>query len=73
MDIATNSGPDFVHEGLSLTSLACSALISLVIAVGDTGKLLTAVAALLMSTGPLASEHIKVRYYHKSISGWVVM
>ncbi|XP_053398701.1 E3 ubiquitin-protein ligase MYCBP2-like isoform X4 [Mercenaria mercenaria] len=60
MDIATNSGPDFVHQGLSLTSLACSALISLVIALGDTGKLLTAVAALLMSTGPLASEHIKV-------------
>ncbi|KAL4230611.1 E3 ubiquitin-protein ligase mycbp2 [Mactra antiquata] len=60
MDIATNSGPDYIHEGLSLTSLACSALISLVIALGDTGKLLTAISALLMSTGPLASEHIKV-------------
>ncbi|XP_052792731.1 E3 ubiquitin-protein ligase MYCBP2-like isoform X2 [Mya arenaria] len=60
MEIATNSGPDFVHEGQSLTSLACSALLSLVIALGDTGKLLTAVSALLMSTGSMASQHIKV-------------
>ncbi|WAQ99892.1 MYCB2-like protein [Mya arenaria] len=49
MEIATNSGPDFVHEGQSLTSLACSALLSLVIALGDTGKLLTAVPGILTS------------------------
>ncbi|XP_052283534.1 E3 ubiquitin-protein ligase MYCBP2-like isoform X2 [Dreissena polymorpha] len=60
MDIATHAGPDIVHEGQSLTSLACSALISLVISLGDTGKLLTAVSALLMSTGSMASQYIKV-------------
>jgi len=61
MEIATNTGPDFVHDGQSLTSLACSGLISLVISLGDTGKLLTAVSALLMSTGSLATQHIKVQ------------
>ena len=60
MEIATNSGPDFVRDGLSLTSLGCSALISLVVALGDTGKLMTALSAMLMGTGPLSTQKIQV-------------
>ena len=62
MEIATNSGPDYVRDGLSLTSLACSALISLVVALGETGKLMTALSAMLMGTGPLSTQKIQVFY-----------
>ncbi|XP_048243746.1 E3 ubiquitin-protein ligase MYCBP2-like isoform X7 [Haliotis rufescens] len=60
MEIATNVGSDIVFDGQSLTALACSALISLTIALGDTGKLLKAVKALLMSPSSLASQDILV-------------
>ncbi len=49
-----------VADGLALTSLACSCLLSLVIARGDTGKLLAAVAVALMSPSQLASQEIIV-------------
>ncbi|KAL3880398.1 hypothetical protein ACJMK2_032642, partial [Sinanodonta woodiana] len=60
MEIATGTGSDFNIGGVSLTSLACSALISLVIAYGDTGKLLTATSALLMSPAPVSLQCILV-------------
>ncbi|CAH1777009.1 unnamed protein product [Owenia fusiformis] len=44
----------------SMTSLACSALLSLVIARGDTGKLMCAISEMLMSSNVLASQTIKV-------------
>ena len=44
----------------TLTALACSCLLSLVIARGDTGKLLAAIAAALMSPAILGSQEIKV-------------
>ena len=44
----------------SLTSLACSCLLSMVIARGDTGKILSAIAVALMSQRSLATEEIKV-------------
>jgi RCR-type E3 ubiquitin transferase len=47
-------------ESESLSALACSCLISLVIARGDTGKLLTAIAAMLMFSARLAKQEIKV-------------
>ena len=47
-------------ESESLTALACSCLLSLVVARGDTGKMLSAVASLLMSSPALASQHIRV-------------
>lgn len=42
----------------SLTSYACACLLSLVVARGDTGKLLSAASAMLMSSQSLASEEI---------------
>ena len=71
MEIATNSGPDYVLDGLSLTSLACSALISLVVALGETGKLMTALSAMLMGTGPLSTQKIQVLYI-KLFACWVI-
>lgn len=56
MELATDSANDIIVDGQVLTSLACSALISLTIALGDTGKLLTAIKALLMSSPGLASQ-----------------
>ncbi|XP_041356631.1 E3 ubiquitin-protein ligase MYCBP2-like isoform X3 [Gigantopelta aegis] len=60
MEIATTSGGDTKYDGQSLTSLACSALISLTISLGNTGKLLQAVTALLMSPVALATEDVQV-------------
>jgi hypothetical protein len=47
-------------ESESLSALACSCLLSLVVARGDTGKLLTAIAAMLMFSARLATQDIKV-------------
>lgn len=44
----------------SVSALACCCLVSLVVARGDTGKLLTAVAAMLMYSTRLAAQHIMV-------------
>lgn len=44
----------------TLTSFACACLLSLVIASGDTGKLLCAASAMLMSSQLLALEEIPV-------------
>ena len=63
MDLAT-AGASTAHvektDGNMLTSLACSCLLSLVVARGDTGKILAAVAVALMSPSQLASQEIKV-------------
>jgi len=47
-----------------LPSLACSSLISLIIALGDTGKLLTAITAMVMSPGPLAVQDLNVTAFY---------
>ncbi|KAK6172343.1 hypothetical protein SNE40_016020 [Patella caerulea] len=60
MEIATSSSSSQSGKVQEETSLACSALISLTIALGDTGKLLTAVSALLMNPASIASQEIKV-------------
>uniref|UniRef100_A0ABM0LXG7 Probable E3 ubiquitin-protein ligase MYCBP2 n=1 Tax=Saccoglossus kowalevskii TaxID=10224 RepID=A0ABM0LXG7_SACKO len=52
-----NSVPDG-HQ--SLSSLGCSSLLSLVVARGDTGKLLTAITALLRSNTHTALQAIKI-------------
>lgn len=48
----------------TLAALACSCLLSLVVARGDTGKLLTAVAAMLMFSSKLATQAIKVMFFN---------
>ena len=63
MELATDQQvvpPSGVNESENLTALACTCLLSLVIARGDTGKLLSAVAAMLMSLPALATQQIKV-------------
>ena len=55
MELTCNPSPD-----PDLPSLACSSLISLVIALGDTSKILTAVSAILMNPRPQLLHHIVV-------------
>jgi len=45
----------------SVSAVACACLLSLVIGRGDTGKLLTAIVAMLMYSQRLAVQHITVR------------
>ncbi|KFM80172.1 putative E3 ubiquitin-protein ligase MYCBP2, partial [Stegodyphus mimosarum] len=62
LDISSSSPSmlDQAHSSYTcnLTSFACACLLSLVIARGDTGKLLSAASAMLMSSQALASEEI---------------
>jgi hypothetical protein len=62
--LATSHGPesDAVNDGSHLTAVACACLLSLVVVRGDTGKLLSATAALLMCPRALASQNIHVRF-----------
>ena len=63
MDLATSTLPAEPRSPAGtkpLTSLACACLLSMVIARGDTGKILAATAAALMSPAVLASQEIKV-------------
>ena len=63
MDLAINTGSKSMHEedlSRSMSSLACSALISLTIGLGDTEKLLRAVTVMLMSRSGLELQDIVV-------------
>ncbi|XP_055893471.1 E3 ubiquitin-protein ligase MYCBP2-like isoform X4 [Biomphalaria glabrata] len=61
MDLAINTGEgDNSKSGASMSSLACSALISLTIALGDTEKLLRAITVMLMSRLGLEHQDIQV-------------
>lgn len=65
LDLATSHGPesDAVNDGSHLTAVACACLLSLVVVRGDTGRILAAIAALLMSPRALAVQNIQVCYY----------
>ncbi|KAF4527994.1 hypothetical protein B566_EDAN012401, partial [Ephemera danica] len=60
LDLATSHGPESAaaNDGSHLTAVACACLMALVVVRGDTGKLLSATAALLMSPRALASQNI---------------
>lgn len=62
LDLATSHGPESAaaNDGSHLTAVACACLLSLVVVRGDTGRLLAAVAALLMSPRALAVQNIQV-------------
>ena len=69
MELAQTRGPtacstqkSLESEAETLSALACSCLISLVVVRGDTGKLLTAVAAMLMFSARLAKQEIQVSF-----------
>nr|CAD7579158.1 unnamed protein product [Timema californicum] len=60
LDLATSHGPESAaaNDGSHLTAVACACLLSLVVVRGDTGKLLSATAALLMCPRALAAQNI---------------
>lgn len=62
MDFATSHGAEsaVTNDGNHLTAVACACLLSLVVVRGDTGKLLTAVTALLMCPRALAVQNVQV-------------
>lgn len=69
LDLATLHGPITISDKLNSgcnnnssnwSSIACSALLGLCVARGDTGKILKAIAALLMSPKMLSSQTIQV-------------
>ena len=62
LDLATSHGPesDAANDGSHLTAVACSCLLSLVVVRGDTGRLLTTIAALLMSPRAFTIQNIQL-------------
>ncbi|XP_043461333.1 E3 ubiquitin-protein ligase MYCBP2 isoform X1 [Leptopilina heterotoma] len=64
LDLATSHGPesDAANDGSHLTAVACACLLSLVVVRGDTGHVLSAIAALLMSPRALAAQNIQMPY-----------
>ena len=58
--------PDNSKESCdTIASLACSSLISLVVAFGDPGKILAALSAMFISPNKFAQQHIKVGFEHE--------
>lgn len=66
LDLATLHGPEssVPNDGTHLTAIACACLLSLVVVKGDTGKFLSATAALLMCPRALSMQNIRVNYCH---------
>ncbi|XP_034942184.1 E3 ubiquitin-protein ligase MYCBP2-like [Chelonus insularis] len=62
LDLATSHGPEstVANDGKHLTAVACACLLSLVVVRGNTGRLLTAIAALLMCPRALATQNIQM-------------
>ncbi|KAK9309341.1 hypothetical protein QLX08_000965 [Tetragonisca angustula] len=62
LDLATSHGPESAaaNDGSHLTAVACACLLSLVVVRGDTGRLLAAIAALLMCPRALAVQNIQM-------------
>ncbi|XP_074101339.1 MYC binding protein highwire isoform X2 [Cotesia typhae] len=62
LDLATSHGPEstVANDGKHLTAVACACLLSLVVVRGDTGRLLAAIAALLMCPRALAVQNIRM-------------
>lgn len=65
LDLSTLHGPisnEKPMSGTNWSSIACSALLGLCVARGDTGKILKAIAALLMSPKLLSTQIIQVKF-----------
>lgn len=65
LDLATLHGPEssVPNDGTHLTAIACACLLSLVVVRGDTGKFLSAAAALIMCPRALAMQNIQVKLH----------
>ncbi|XP_060534839.1 E3 ubiquitin-protein ligase MYCBP2 isoform X2 [Cylas formicarius] len=62
LDLATLHGPEssVPNDGTHLTAVACACLLALVVVRGDTGKYLSATAALLMCPRALSIQNIQM-------------
>nr|CAH7734761.1 unnamed protein product [Callosobruchus chinensis] len=62
LDLATLHGPEssVANDGSHFTAVACACLLSLVVVKGDTGKYLSAAAALLMCPRALSLQNIQM-------------
>ncbi|KAK9891452.1 hypothetical protein WA026_014685 [Henosepilachna vigintioctopunctata] len=62
LDLATLHGPEssVPNDGTHLTAIACACLLSLVVVRGDTGKYLSAAAALLMCPRALSMQNVQM-------------
>lgn len=62
LDLATTThGPELtVVDGNELTAVACACVLSLVVVRGNTGRILTTIAALLKCSKTLAIQNIQV-------------
>lgn len=65
LDLATLHGPEssVPNDGSHFTAVACACLLSLVVVRGDTGKYLSAAAALLMCPRALSLQNIQVSVF----------
>lgn len=61
MNLATSPLENDTH---SLTTLSSACLLSLMVAMGNTGKLLTGISALLMIVGQRPTQALQVMYTH---------
>jgi E3 ubiquitin-protein ligase MYCBP2 len=70
LDLACMHGPEssVPNDGTHLTAIACACLLSLVVVRGDTGKYLSAAAALLMCPRALSVQNIQVRLKHRFLT-----
>lgn len=65
LDLATLHGPSSnndINDANNWSAIGCSALLSICVARGDTGKTLKAIAALTMSPKILSTQNIQVSY-----------
>lgn len=60
MDMVTEPVSSEDPIGMQLSSIASACLLSLVVALGDTGKMLSALAAMLTAPSPLSEAEVKV-------------
>lgn len=61
MDMVTEPVSPDNHVAMELSSVASACLLSLVVALGDTGKMLSAVAAMLTVPSLLSETDVKVQ------------
>ena len=66
MEMVTEPFSPEATVAMELSSVASACLLSLVVALGDTGKMLSALAAMLTAPPPLSETKVKVRFMEKS-------
>ncbi len=69
MEMVTEPIPPEDPVAMQLSSVASACLLSLVVALGDTGKMLAALAAMLTAPPPLSETQVKVRCWRERKGG----